>query len=127
MTSPASQYVTLAEVLELTRPFEEFSAAAQAVARRLEAEGIRELVMLQFYGAPGSTEAGVVLTFSDRQKVMEHIRLISGWEEFKRFGGTVKLVHMRVYGQLSAEVRAWVGQFGGSVTTFEHHLAGFVR
>lgn len=128
MTSPASEYVTLAEVLELTRPFEEFAQAAQALARRLEAEGIRELVMLQLYGTPGSKEAGVVLTFSDRRKLMEHIRLISGWEEFKRFAGTLKLTHMRAYGELSPEAQAWMGQFGGgALQRFEHHVAGFVR
>jgi hypothetical protein len=127
MKSPASEYVTLAEVLELTRPFEEFEAAGRAVARRLEAEGIRELVMLQLYGSPDSTEAGVVLTFSDGRKLMEHIRMISGWEEFQRFGATLRLVHMRAYGALSEEAQAWVRQFGGSIQRFEHHLAGFVR
>ena len=129
MKSPASEYVTLAEVLELTRPFEEFAAAGQAMAKRLEAEGIRELVQLQLYGSPDSTQAGVVLTFSDRRMLMEHIRLISGWEEFKRFAGTVKLAHMRAYGELSPEARAWMGQFGdsGAIQRFEHHVAGFVR
>ncbi len=44
MRSPASEHVTLVEILELTRPFEEFAAAVRAAARRLEAEGIKELV-----------------------------------------------------------------------------------
>jgi hypothetical protein len=54
MRTPASEHLTLVEVLELTRPFEEFAAAIRAAARRLEAEGIKELVTLQFYAEPGS-------------------------------------------------------------------------
>ena len=48
MRTPASEHVTLVEVLQLTQPFKEFAAAAQAAARRLEVEGIEELVTLQF-------------------------------------------------------------------------------
>ena len=46
MRTPASEHVTLVEVLELTRPFEEFAAAVEAAALRLEAEGIEELVTI---------------------------------------------------------------------------------
>ena len=53
MKSPAGEYVTLVEVLELTRPFEEFEAAIKAAARRLQTEGIEELVTLQFYAEAG--------------------------------------------------------------------------
>jgi hypothetical protein len=45
--SSASEHVILVEVLELTRPLEEFAAAVRAAARRLEAEGVEELVTLQ--------------------------------------------------------------------------------
>jgi hypothetical protein len=125
--APAEEYVTLVEVLELTSSFEEFKAAIKAAARRLEAEGVEALVTLQFYADPGSTEAGAILTFSDRERVMEHIAMISGWEEFERFFATVRPVDVRVYGKLSAEAEAWVRQFGVLSRTFEDHVAGFVR
>jgi hypothetical protein len=127
MRPPASEYVTLVEVLELTRPFEEFASAILAMARRLEAEGIRELVTLQFYGNAGSTEAGAILTFADRNRIMEHIDMITGWEEFEQFRRTVKPADMRVYGKLSAGAEEWVRQFGVLSRTFEDHVAGFVR
>lgn len=73
MKSPASEHVTLVEILELTSPFEEFAAAVRAAARRLEAEEIKELVTLQFYAGPESTEVGAILTFADRSRIMEHI------------------------------------------------------
>lgn len=123
----AAEYVTLVEVLELTRPFEEFDEAVRAAARRLEAEGVQELVMLQFYGDPGSGEVGALLTFSDRERIIEHIRMISGWEEFERFFATVRPVDVRVYGSLSAEAEAWIGQFDVLSKRFEEHIAGFVR
>jgi hypothetical protein len=127
MKAPAGEQVTLVEVLELTRPFEEFTDAVRAAARRLEAEGVKELVTLQFYAAPGSTEVGAILTFADRDRILEHIKMITRWEEFERFFGTVKPIDVRVYGKLSEEAEAWVRQFGVVSKTFEEHVAGFVR
>ena len=127
MKPPASEYVTLVEVLELTRPFEEFTAAVQAAARRLEAEGIEELVTLQFYANPEATEVGAILTFADRDRMMDHIEMITGWEEFERFIGIVKPIDVRVYGKLSRKAEAWVRQFDVLSRTFEDHVAGFVR
>jgi hypothetical protein len=78
MKPPASEYVALVEVMELTQPFEEFAQAVRPAARRLEAEGIQKLVILQFYGNPRSTQVGALLTFSDRERMIEHIEMISG-------------------------------------------------
>lgn len=82
---------------------------------------------LQFYANPGSTEAGAILTFTDRGRIMKHIGMITKWEEFERFFGTVKPLDVRVYGQLSSEAEAWVQQFDVMSHTFEEHVAGFVR
>jgi D-mannonate dehydratase len=127
MKSPASEHVTLVEILELTRPFEEFAAAVRAAARRLEAEGIKELVTMQFYAGPGSTEVGAILTFADRSRIMEHIDMITAWEEFEWFFGTVKPVDVRVYGKLNVEAEEWVRKFDVVSKTFEEHVAGFAR
>ena len=127
MRLEAGRYVTLVEVLELTVPYEEFSEAVGAAARRLEAEGMRELVALHFYGSRASTEVGAILTFSDRGRMIEHIEMISKWEEFERFFACVRPVDVRVYGKLSAEAEAWIGQFDVLSKRFEGHVAGFVR
>jgi hypothetical protein len=124
---PADEYVTLVEVLELTRPFEEFADAVQAAARRLQAEGVQALVSVQFYAASGTTEVGAILTFADRSRFMEHIELITQWEEFERFFATVKPVDVRVYGKLSPDAEAWARQFDVVSRTFEDHVAGFIR
>jgi hypothetical protein len=128
MKNPATEYVTLVEVLELMVPFEEFEEAISAAAARLEAEGVRELVSMNFYGEPGSTQVGAILTFSDRERIEEHMNMVSSWEEFGRFFATVKPLDVRVYGRLSADAEAWIGQFGNIVSKkFEHHTAGFFR
>ena len=127
MRLEAGRYVTLVEVLELTVPYKEFSEAVGAAARRLEAEGVRELVALHFYGSQQSTEVGAILTFSDRERMIEHIEMISKWEEFERFFACVRPLDVRVYGRLSEEAEAWIGQFGVLSKKFEHHVAGFVR
>jgi hypothetical protein len=67
-SSPASESVTLVEVLEIIRPFEEFEAIARATLRRLEVEGVKALVRMQFYLRPGSTEVSAVITFSNRDQ-----------------------------------------------------------
>lgn len=126
-SNTAREYVTLVEVLELVRPFKEFQAAVQAATRRLESEGVRALVTCQFYVHPGSTEIGVILTFADPSKMIEHINMITAWEEFKDFFRTVKPVDVRVYGKLSAEAEAWIRGFDVVSKTFEEHVAGFVR
>ena len=128
MKKVATEYVSLVEVLELTVPYEEFEAAIRAATERLEAEGVRELVSINFYGEQGSTEVGAILTFSDRERITEHMRMISSWEEFMRFFATVKPLDVRIYGRLNEEAEAWIGQFGDIVSRkFEHHTAGFVR
>jgi hypothetical protein len=127
MKAPATEYVTLVEVMELTRPFEEFADAIEAACRRLQAEGVRELVAVNFYGSPASTEAGAILTFSDRERMIDHIEMISEWEEFERFFATVKPLDVRVYGKLSEEAEEWIGRFDVLSRKFEDHVAGFVR
>jgi hypothetical protein len=128
MKPSAKDYVTLVEVLELIRPFEEFADAIAAALRRLEAEGIQELVTVQFYADPGSTQAGAILTFSDRDRMIEHMDMISQWEEFELFFATVKPIDVRVYGRPSKEAEMWIRQFGDVLgRTFEDHVAGFVR
>jgi hypothetical protein len=128
MKKAATEYVSIVEVLELTVPYEEFEAAILAATERLEAEGVRELVSVNFYGEQGSTEVGAILTFSDRERITEHMRMISSWEEFKRFFATVKPLDVRIYGRLNEEAEAWIGQFGDIVSRkFEHHVGGFVR
>jgi hypothetical protein len=127
MKQAAHEYVTLAEVLEITGPFEQFAAAVDACVRRLEAEGVRELVTIQFYANPGSPEVGALLTFADRERVVEHLNLIMRWQEFERFFSMVTPRDVRIYGQLSAEAEAWVRQFDVISKTFDQHVTGFVR
>lgn len=128
MRKQAAGYVTLVELLEVTVPFEVFQSAIDAVAARLEEEGVRELVSMNFYGESGSNEVGAILTFSDSRSMLRHMDMVSSWEEYEMFFGTVKPLDVRVYGTLDAEAEAWIRQFGDIVSRkFEHHTAGFVR
>ena len=128
MKKRAAGYVTLVEVLEVTAAVEEFQRTIDAVAARLEAEGVRELVSMNFYEESGSNEVGAILTFSDSKSMLRHMDMVSSWEEYGMFFGTVKPLDVRVYGTLDAEAEAWIRQFGDIVSrTFEHHTAGFVR
>ena len=83
MKKQATEYVTLVEVLEVTVPFEEFQSAIDAVANRLEAEGVKELVSINFYGESGSNEVGAILTFSDSESMLKHMAMVSSWKEYE--------------------------------------------
>ena len=127
MSSHVNHSVTLVEVLKLIRPYEEFVAVIEAAVRRLEVEGIAELVTLQFYADANSMEAGAILTFTDRNRIMAHINMITGWEEFAQLLKVVMPVDVRVYGQLGEEAKAWIQGFGVVSKMFEQHVVGFVR
>jgi hypothetical protein len=127
MKRPASERVTLVEVLELTGPFDAFAAVVQAAVRRLEAEGVSGLVGAQFYAAPGSSEVGAIITFADPGQFMDHVHMITDWPEFKALVGTVKPLDVRVYGRLSEEALAWLRTMNVVSKTFESHVAGFMR
>jgi hypothetical protein len=110
MKRPASGYVTLVEVLELTSSFEEFQAAIRAAARRLEAERVRELVTLQFYATPGATA---------RARTPHLLRSRPDRGAFRHDHGV---------GRVRAVLRnGEVSQFDVVSKTFEEHVAGFVR
>ena len=119
--STTSDHVTLVEVLELTGSLAEFATTSQALARRLEAEGIAELVAAQFYAAASATEIGGLITFADYRQVIRHITMIAAWEEFRQLLGLARLVDM------SAEAEAYLQSMNGLGRRFATPVAGFVR
>lgn len=127
MSSHAADYVTLAEIFELTASREEFEAVVSAAVRRLETEGIQKLIMVQFYAGPQPRELGAVLTFSDRNRMMDHVRMISGWPEFAQLLRVVRPVEVRVYGNLPPDVEAWMKSMTIPILMFDQPVAGFVR
>ncbi len=127
MKQPASERITLVEVLELTAPYETFLATIRAAARRLEIEGVSTLIGVRFYARPDSTEVGAVITFADASQIMDHIHMISGWPEFKALLGVAKPIDVRVYGRLGEEAHAWLRTMNVVSKVFEDCVAGFVR
>ncbi|WP_310488671.1 hypothetical protein [Chamaesiphon sp. VAR_69_metabat_338] len=127
LNSTSSEHVTLVEELELIGSFAEYKTVIESAVQRLATEGIKELITLQFYTNPRHTKVSVIITFSDRDKVMEHIKMISGWADFKQMFALVKPIDIKVYGKLSVGVEAWLQQFNVVSQTFDERIAGFVR
>jgi hypothetical protein len=50
---------------------------------------------------------GTILIFSARERMLDHIEMISSWKEFERSFATVKPVDVRVYGKSSTDAEAW--------------------
>jgi hypothetical protein len=127
MDPAARERITLVEVLERTASFDVFASTVQAAVQRLESEGVRSLISIQFHARPEDPEVGVVITFADSRQVMEHIRRISGWPEFKALLGVARPVDVRVYGRLGDEAQAWLRTMNVVSKVFESPVAGFVR
>ncbi|RKH54885.1 hypothetical protein [Corallococcus aberystwythensis] len=127
MEQAARERITLVEVLERTAPYDVFTATLQAAVQRLETEGVSTLLSIQFHARPEDTEVGAVITFADSRRVMEHIRMISGWPEFKALLGVARPVDVRVYGRLGEEAQAWLRTMNVVSKVFESPVAGFVR
>lgn len=127
MNSPADNRITLVEVFELLRPYEEFQQVIQAATCRLEAEGVKSLLGVQFYGEPDSKQAGALIMFADAGELTQHLEMIAQWEEFHQLLHVVKPVDVRVYGKLSPEAESWIRQFNALSCVWEHQVAGFVR
>jgi hypothetical protein len=127
LNSTSSKHVTLVEELELIGSFAEYKTVIESAVQRLATEGIKELINVQFYSNPGHTKVGAIVTFSDRDKVMEHIHMVSGWADFKQMFALVKPINIKVYGELGVGVEAWLRQFNVVSQTFDERIAGFVR
>jgi hypothetical protein len=127
LNSTPSEHVTLVEELELIGSFAEYTTVIESAVQRLAAEGIEELITLQFYTNPGHTKVGIIITFSHRDRVIDHLKMIAGWADFKQLLALVKPVDIKVYGQLNVGVEAWLRQFNVVSQTFDERIAGFVR
>lgn len=127
MTQSPNTQVSLIELLELKCPFDEAAPVLRQVVARLEQEGVSSLVSMQFHADRARSTLAVIITFSSAAQMMEHTRMISGWEEFRRFTSMFKLVDMRILGEPSPEFAAWLHQFGAPPHDFPEHVAGFAR
>jgi hypothetical protein len=127
VSSRTEDYVVLVEAFDLKCPLEEFHALVERVMRRLDAEGVDALVSMHFYAAGPEGPVGAVITFANATQMMEHVRMISAWDDFKRFGEMITLTDMRIHGRLTADVEAWIRGWNGPVTKLETYVAGFAR
>lgn len=123
----ASSYLTLVEILELNRPYEECAPIIRRVLDRLAVEGVPGLASMQFYHDAERAQLGAVITFSDSSQILAHTAMISQWEDFRRFATMIKVIEIRVHGKLSAEAQQWLAQFKGPVRVIEDYVGGFVR
>lgn len=123
----AQETLTIIETLELTVPFDEYTVAVRAFVNRAEAEGIRALAPMQVHNTPGTTQVGLMLHLSDQSKLLEHVQMIDGWDEFKRYAGMSKVRDLRVFGVLPPEIEAWLRKYSDALTIFTQPIVGFVR
>ena len=120
-------HLTLLEVLEVVGPFSEAEARVSALVTRLEREGVRGLCAMQFYADRAANELSAVITFSDPRDMPAHLAMISSWPEFASFAQSIRIKDMRIHGQLSADVEAWIRKFQGPLRQFPTHIGSFVR
>lgn len=126
-TAAWRDHVTIVEVLERTAAFAAFQAVTEAALHRLEREGIAALLSVQFYADPHTPDVGALITFNDYRRVMEHVAMITAWDEFQHLLDVVKLRDVRVYGPMGEDGIAWLNQTHALRNLFTTPLVGFVR
>jgi hypothetical protein len=68
-----------------------------------------------------------VIRFSGPSQFTDHVTMISSWTEFARFAAMIELLEIRVCGELSPQVEAWMKQFGGPIKKLDRFVGGFLR
>jgi hypothetical protein len=96
-----AHHITIVAQFELTYPREDFEDALRALVRRVEAEGVPDLLAYQFYTSPHSSKGGGVITFANEQAMRNHQQLVADWEEYLRLQTMMKLVDLRLFGTFS--------------------------
>jgi hypothetical protein len=77
----------------------------------LEREGVGGLFAMQFYADRAANELSAVVTFSEPLDMPAHVEMISSWPEFASFAQSIRIKDMRIHGQLSPDMEAWIRKF----------------
>jgi hypothetical protein len=125
MTTELNLPVVLIEVLRLKAGIQEYTPVAQAMAARIEREGISTLTFVQQYARAGSEEITAVLVFADARDMMKHVEMVETWSEFHALVAMIEVISARVLGTLPEEAKRWLRKFASQSEHFDVHVAGF--
>ena len=112
---------------QLTASAEEFLAAAEALATKVEDDGLVALLRYGFYADEASGTAAAVIVFRDATAWAEHHDMVAEWDEYDHFREVVTLTAIRFIGDLPEELAEGMGQAGIDYRHMGALQAGFVR
>lgn len=112
---------------ELTADPSEFAAAAQALADRVERDGLDGVTRYGFYVDNDRETAGAVIVFRDTAAWADHHELVADWDEYQRFREAVELTGIEFIGDFPPELAAGIEQAGIDYRHVGTLAEGFVR
>jgi thiosulfate/3-mercaptopyruvate sulfurtransferase len=126
-SGPGSQIVQVAEY-EVTGDPDAFLEAIEAVAARVEAEGVETMRRYTFYLDREARTVVSVIVHDGPASWVRHHEMLDRWhDEFARLKQTVHQTRLRLMGPVSPEMRAWLDARGVRYEAEWRPAGGFLR
>jgi hypothetical protein len=123
--------LTLVETFEITGSFADYSEKVTAFCRKVEQDGLADVLAMQFYASQQAGEAYLILAVADGDAFDRHGAFIRSVDEIRPYMKTARLKQMRVFGTLNAnrakELQELGAQHGVDFEWISEHVIGFIR
>jgi len=123
--------LTLVETFEITGSFADYTEKVTAFCRKVEQDGLADVLTMQFYASEHAGEAYLILTVTDGDAFDQHGAFIRSIDEVRPYMKTARLKQMRVFGTLNADRAKELQELGAKHDVdFEwvsEHVSGFIR
>jgi hypothetical protein len=123
--------LTLVETFEITGSFSDYKEKVTAFCRKVEQDGLTDVLTMQFYASPQAGEAYLILTLTDGDAFDHHAAFVRSIDEVRPYMMTARLKQIRVFGTLNAdrakELQEFGAQHGVDFEWVSEHVIGFIR
>jgi hypothetical protein len=123
--------LTLVETFEITGPFADYKETVTAFCRKIEQDGIADVLAMQFYASQDAGEAYLILTLKSADAFDNHSAFVRSIDEVRPYMKTARLKQMRAFGAMNAERAKQLQEVGAQRgVDFEwvpEHVTGFIR
>ena len=123
----ADQIVQVAEY-EVTGDPDAYLEAIAAVAARVEAEGVSTMTRYTFYLDRDAGTVTSVIVHESAESWVNHHRMLEQWAaEYGRLKETFHQTRLRIFGPVTDDIRAWLGEHGAAFEEAGLLSGGFER
>ena len=131
ISGDACGLLTLVETFEITGSFADYREKVTAFCRKVEQDGLADVLTMQFYASPRAGEAYLILTVTDGDAFDQHATFVRSIDEVRPYMKTARLKQVRVFGTLNAgrakELQEFGAKHGVDFEWVSEPVTGFLR